>query len=181
MIARGRTRPSLAGGIASIGRVPRLRLILVAGAVAGTLIGTGCGGGGPKPSISADEATTLLAKIQEIQSNVENGSCFVAGDRTDDLISDIENLPSSVNSDVQRALDNGAKQLRILVSDPDQCQGHTTSTTTTTPSTQSTESTTTHTQSTTTSTRTQTTTPTQTQPPPPTVTSGGIGPGGTSP
>jgi hypothetical protein len=180
-MAPGPTRRSLAGGIASIGRVPKLRLILVAGAAAGTLIwATGCGGGGPKPSIPADEAGTLLAKIQEIQSNVENGSCFVAGDRTDDLISDIESLPSSVNSDVKRALDNGAKQLRILVSDPDQCQGRTTSTTTST-TTPSTESTTTTPTRSTTTTRTQTTTPTQTQPPPPTVTSGGIGPGGTSP
>jgi hypothetical protein len=169
--------------MASIGPVPKLRLILVAGALAGASMGVlGCGGGGPKPSIPADNATTLLGELQEIQANVENGSCFVASDRTDSLISDIQNLPSSVNSDVQNALENGAKQLTILLSDPSKCEGNTTSTTTTTtPSTQSTESTTSRTQSTTTTTRTQTTTPTQTQPPPPTVTSGGIGPGGTSP
>jgi hypothetical protein len=170
--------------MASIGPVPKLRLILVAGALAGASMGVlGCGGGGPKPSIPADNAATLLGELQEIQANVANGSCFVASDRTDSLISDIQNLPSDVNSDVQNALENGAKQLTILLSDPSKCEAHTTSTTTTTPSTESTESTTstTRTQSTTTPTRSQTTTPTQTQPPPPTVTSGGIGPGGTSP
>ena len=172
--------------MASIGRVPKLRLILVAGALAGASMGVlGCGGGGPKPSIPTDNATTLLGELQEIQANVDNGSCFVASDRTDSLISDIQDLPSSVNSDVQSALENGAKQLTILLSDPSKCQGHTT--TTTTPSTESTESTqsttTTHTDTNriTTPTRSQPTTTTQTQPPPPTVTSGGIGPGGTSP
>jgi hypothetical protein len=170
--------------MASIGPVPKLRLILVAGALAGASMGVlGCGGGGPKPSIPADNAATLLGELQEIQANVETGSCFVASDRTDSLISDIQNLPSDVNSDVQNALENGAKQLTILLSDPSKCEAHTTSTTTTTtPSTQSTQSTATRTQNTiTTPTRSQTTTPTQTQPPPPTVTSGGIGPGGTSP
>lgn len=165
--------------MASIGPVPKLRLILVAGALAGASFGIlGCGGGGPKPSIPSGDAATLLGRIQEIRSNVDNGSCFVASDRTDSLLLDIQNLPSSVNGDVKQALENGANQLKILLNDPSQCEGHTTSTTTTTPSTQSTESTTTHTQSTTSTTRTQTTTPTQTVAPP-TVTSGGIGPGGT--
>jgi hypothetical protein len=165
--------------MASIGRVPKVRLILVAGALAGASFGIlGCGGGGPKPSIPPDNAATLLGRIQEIHANVDNGSCFVASDRTDALLSDIQSLPSSVNGDVKQALENGANQLKILLEDPSQCQGSTTTTTpTTTPSTQSTESTPTHTQSTT-STPTQITTPTQTQAPP-TVTSGGIGPGGT--
>jgi hypothetical protein len=153
---------------------------LTAGAV------TGCGGGsGPDPSIPADQAAILSSKINEIESNVGVGSCLVAADKTDELIADIHDLPSSVNNQVIQALENGANNLKLLLVNPDKCQGHTTSqTTTSTPST-TTESTTTTTQTrptTTTQTQTQQTTPTQTtQPTTPTPTtgvSGGIGPSG---
>jgi hypothetical protein len=156
-------------------------LALAAGAVAG------CGGSsGPDPSIAPDEAAVLSAKINEIQSNVAVGSCLVAGDKTDELISDIHNLPSSVNDQVVQALENGANNLKLLLANPDQCQGHTTTsqTTTSTPSTTESTTTTTRTRPTTTTTQTQTqqTTPTQTQtqttPTPTTGGSGGIGPGG---
>ena len=145
----------------------------MAGALAGTTLGVlGCGGG-PEASIPPDSATTLLGRIQEIRANVDNGSCFVASDRTDTLLAEIDALPSSVNGDVRQALKNGANQLKILLDDPSQCEGTTTGTTT-----ESTQATTTPTQSPTT-THTPTVTPTQTQAPPPTVTSGGLGPGGT--
>ena len=112
------------------------------------------------------------------------GSCLVAAEKTDDLLSDVADLPSSVNSDVKQALDSGANNLKLQLTDPSKCQGRT-------------ETTTSHddddalddradhherTQPTTTE-RTQTeTTPTQTQTTPDTTTtpgaSGGIGPGG---
>jgi hypothetical protein len=159
---------------------PILLALFLAAATAGVL---GCGGSsGPDPSISAQEAAVLSSKIDEIQANVQVGSCLVAADKTDDLIADVQQLPSSVNSDVKSALLNGANQLKILLSDPTQCEGRTTTsseTTTSTPST--TESTTTKTQpTTTTKTQTQPTTTTQTQTGPSTTTggSGGIGPGG---
>jgi hypothetical protein len=156
-----------------------LFLALAAGAVAG------CGGSsGPDPSIAADEAATLTAKINEIQSNVAVGSCLVASDKTDELIADIHSLPSSVNDQVVQALENAANNLKLLLSNPDQCQGHTTTseTTTSTPSTTESTTTTTKTHPTTTTTPTQTqqttTTPTQTTPTATTGGSGGIGPGG---
>ena len=166
----------------------RLRPILLAIFLALSAALYGCGNSGPDPSISAGEAQPLLAKIAEIKANVDVGSCVVAGDKTDDLLADIADLPSSVNDDVKRALDDGANNLKILLNDPSKCEGRTetTSTTqTTTPST--TEDTTTErTRSTTTTkttpTETQTTptqtqtTPTQTQTTP--GASGGIGPGG---
>jgi hypothetical protein len=174
--------------LASIAAMPNmLRPILLALMLAVASAGAvGCGGdGGPDPSLSAQEAAVLTAKIDEIQANVEVGSCLVATDKTDDLIADINDLPSSVNSDVRQALDNGANNLRLLLTNPDKCQGRatttTTETTTSTPST--TESTTrTRTRPSTTTIRTQTqpTTTTQTQTTPPTTpgASGGIGPGG---
>jgi hypothetical protein len=160
--------------------MPYPRSIIAALALAGaSLLAAGCGDNGPDPSISADDSASLLARMQEIQANVDNGSCFVAADRTDELISEVQQLPSSVNPDVERALENGANQLKILLQDPDQCQGRTTTsetTSTTTPSTTR-STTTTRTQPTTSTTKTQTqTTPTQTQTTQ-TSPSGGISPG----
>jgi hypothetical protein len=174
--------------LASIAAMPKmLRPILLALILAAASAGAiGCGGnGGPDPSLSAQEAAVLTSKIDEINANVDVGSCLVAADKTDDLIADINNLPSSVNSDVKQALDNGANNLKLLLTNPDKCQGRATTTTETTTSTPSTTESTTTTRtrpSTTTTTRTQTqpTTTTQTQTTPTTTpgASGGIGPGG---
>jgi hypothetical protein len=173
------------GTRASIAAMPkRLRPVLLALILTASAALAGCGNSGPDPSIAPESARTLLAKIEEIKANVDVGSCIVASDKTDDLLVDIADLPSSVNSDVKQALDNGANNLKLLLNDPSKCQGRTettTSATTTTPST--TEQTTTDRTQSTTTTRTQTqTTPTQTQTTPSTTTtpgaSGGIGPGG---
>jgi hypothetical protein len=147
--------------------------------VAGIMVLAGCGGdGGPDPSISQEDAQTLLAEVQEIEDNVEVGSCIVASDRTDQLISDIGELPDSVDEDVRQALDNGANNLRLLLADPDQCEREETTVETTTeeePTT--TEEETTTRETTTRPEQTQTkTTPTQTQTTP-TNPSGGVGPG----
>jgi hypothetical protein len=184
------TTPSAKSSRASIPAMPKpLRPTFLALILAAVLAVSGCGGSsGPDPSISAGDAQTLLAKIAEIRANVDVGSCVVAGDKTDDLLADIADLPSSVNNDVKEALDNGANNLKILLNDPSKCEGRsetTTSETTTTPTntgptttererTQSTTKTT-PTQTQTTPTQTQTT-PTQTQTTP--GASGGIGPGG---
>jgi len=185
MMSSDRTKVGRSGAPVSIAAMPKmLRPILLAllltAAAAGVL---GCGGSsGPDPSLTSQEAAVLSSKIDEIQANVQVGSCLVAADKTDDLIADVQQLPSSVNSDVKTALENGANQLKILLSDPSECEGRTTTfETTSTPST--TESTTTTKTQPTTTTRTQTqqtTTTTQTQTAPSTTTggSGGIGPGG---
>jgi hypothetical protein len=158
---------------------PILLALFLAGATAGVL---GCGGrSGPDPSIPPQSAAVLSSKIDEIQANVQVGSCLVASDKTDDLIADIQELPSSVNSDVKSALQSGANQLKILLADPNQCEGRTTTAETTTSTPSTTESTTTTRTQPTTTTRTQPTTttpPTTTAPPPTTGGSGGIGPGG---
>jgi hypothetical protein len=179
------TAASAKGPLASIAAMPnKLRSILLALILAASAGVVGCGNSGPDPSIPADDAQTLLAKIAEIRANVDVGSCLVAADKTDDLLADVANLPSSVNSQVKESLDNGANNLKLLLNDPAKCQGRsattTTPETTTTPSTPE-ETTTERTQSTTTTrTQTQPTTTTQTQSTP-TITqppSGGIGPGG---
>src|SRR5262245_4892620 len=168
--------------IAAIPNAPRpiLPALILAAAV---LVATGCGGSSsPDPSIGASDAAILSAKLDEIKANVDNGSCLVAADRTDDLISDIENLPSSVNDSVKNALLNGANHLKPLLVNPGKCAGRTATLPTTTAETTTTEPTTTS-QTTTTATTTPTqtqTTPTQTQPTTttPGSPSGGVGPGG---
>ena len=181
------TTPSAKTTRATIAAMPKpLRAIALAVVLAAASAGViGCGSSGPDPSIPQENARILLAKIAEIKANVDVGSCLVAAEKTDDLLSDVADLPSSVNSDVKQALDSGANNLKLQLTDPSKCQGRTEVTTTTeTPTTPSTteETTTERTQPTTTE-RTQTeTTPTQTQTTPNTTTtpgaSGGIGPGG---
>ena len=150
--------------------------------VAGVMVLAGCGGdSGPDPSISREDAQTLLAQVQEIEDNVEVGSCIVASDRTDQLISDIGELPDSVDEDVRQALDNGANNLRLLLADPDQCEREETTVETTTEeeptTTEEAEEETTTRETTTRPEQTETqTTPTQTQTTP-TNPSGGVGPG----
>jgi hypothetical protein len=180
------TTPSAKTTLATIAAMPkRLRAIVLAVVLAAAPAGViGCGNSGPDPSIPQENAQTLLAKIAEIKANVDVGSCLVAAEKTDDLLSDVADLPSSVNSDVKQALDSGANNLKLQLTDPSKCQGRsetTTSTETTAPTT--TEETTTERTQPTTTERTQTqTTPTQTQTTPNTTTtpgaSGGIGPAG---
>jgi hypothetical protein len=176
--------PTARGVRASIAAMPkRLRPILLALFLAASAVAAGCGNSGPDPSIPQADARILLAKIEEIKANVDVGSCLVASDKTDDLLADVANLPSGVNSDVKQALDNGANNLKLLLNDPSQCQGRTETTTTesTTAPTTTEETTTERTEPTTTEeTQTQPTTTTQTQTTPTQSTpgaSGGIGPG----
>jgi hypothetical protein len=187
-MARDQAKAGRLETVASIAAMPnKLRSILLALILAGISAGLlGCGGdNGPDPSIPGAEARTLLAKIEEIKANVDVGSCLVADEKTDELLADIDELPSGVNGDVRQALENGANNLKLLLTDPSQCEGRTTTaepTTTTAPTITEEETTTTKTRpSTTTETETEpnvTTTPTQTGPSTTTGGSGGIGPGG---
>ncbi|HSD25260.1 MAG TPA: hypothetical protein VLB79_13145 [Solirubrobacterales bacterium] len=179
------TTPNSTEARASIAAMPkRLRPILLALILAVSAALYGCGSSGPDPSIPPGDAAVLRAKIEEIKANVDVGSCLVAADKTDDLLADIANLPASVNNDVKQALDNGANNLKLLLTDPSKCQGRSATTTTapTTAPTTTQQTTTERTQPTTTErTQTQPTTTTQTQTQTTQTTtpgaSGGIGPG----
>jgi hypothetical protein len=182
MIPPDRTNTGASDTPASIAAMPKIlrpiALALFLAAAAGGVLGCG-GSSGPDPSLNQTEAGTLAGQIQEIQDNVDVDSPCVAADRTDNLIADIDALPSTVNDQVKQALQSGANNLKLLLAAD--CEGRTTTTeTTTTEST--TEPTTTERTQPTTTTKTQsqptTTTPTQTLPSTTTGGSGGIGPGG---
>ena len=87
-----------------------------------------------RPVDPRQDAAVLTSKIDEIQANVQVGSCLVAASKTDDLLADINNLPSSVNQSVRNALVSGANNLKGLLENPDQCQGRATTSETTTSS-----------------------------------------------
>ncbi len=125
------TLPNSREARASIAAMPkRLRPILLALILAVSAAVYGCGNSGPDPSIAKENSQVLLAKIAEIKANVDVGSCLVAADKTDDLLADIADLPSSVNNDVKQALDSGANNLKLLLTDPSKCAGRTATTTT---------------------------------------------------
>jgi hypothetical protein len=176
---------SVKSGMATIAAMPnKLRPILLALMLAALPAGAiGCGGdGGPDPSLSSQEAAVLVSRLDEIRDNVDVGSCLVAADRTEQLLSEIDQLPDSVNQEVKNALTRGATNLLELLEDPNECERPTTTTEpTTTEETTTEETTTERTRPETTTTETEpetTTTETQTQPTPTTGGSGGIGPGG---
>jgi hypothetical protein len=141
-------------------------------------LAAGCGGDSESEGdIPADEAATLLGQLEQVEANIDVGSCFVAADEADVLIAEIEDLPDDVDADLRRALENGAEQLRVLAEDPDQCERPTTTEETTTEET-TTEEPETERETTTRETETEpTTTPTPTQTTPTPPGSGGVGPG----
>ena len=108
--------------MASIAAVPWARktvsVLAVCTAAAGVF---GCGNSDPEPSIPIDDAEALAARIDEVRANIDVGSCTVALEKTDDLISEINGLPEEVDQDVQNALAEGANNLKDLIEDPDQC------------------------------------------------------------
>ena len=105
----------------SIAAVRGTRKIVAAIAVAtAATVAIGCGDSGTEPSIPLENAEELAATIDEIRANVDNGSCLVAQDRADELIGEIDGLPSEVDQDVQNALDRGALNLKDLIDE--QCE-----------------------------------------------------------
>jgi hypothetical protein len=154
--------------------IPRILTTLLL--VAATALAAGCGADKEtKPSIPADAAQTLEARLAEVQRRFDAGG-GACGDITNDSQPAVESilasLPSSVDSDVRNALTDSFDRLFELTAqqcDDKQGQTDTTATDTTeTTDTQTTDTTTTETTDTTPTetTPTETTPTTETTPPP---------------
>jgi hypothetical protein len=111
----------------------------------------GCGSSGD--SIPADQGDVLLTRLDEVENAIESGNCDGAQDSAQLFVSQVDQLPDSVDSDVKKALDAGSERLSQLAADPEQCtqtgpSGFSGQQTTETPTTQpaTTETTTTSTQ-----------------------------------
>ena len=109
-------------GMARLAAMPGAKRLIAASALAAALLLSACGDDEPEPSLPLEDAETLIATLGEIQSNVEVGSCVVAREKVGELRTEIEQLPSEVDEDLRRGMENGADQLEILVSDPDRCE-----------------------------------------------------------
>jgi hypothetical protein len=160
--------------------MPRPKLILPLICLATAALAAGCGGGDdePEPSIPQASAVTLVSTLQEVQDNVDVGSCLIAQDKVQEFQEELSQLPSDVNADVVDALQKGGLNLGTLVEEDCDRQEETTTEET---ETQDTETQDTETQ------ETDTTQPTETQAPPTTTTTpqpppntggGGVGPPG---
>jgi hypothetical protein len=160
-------------------------LLLVIAAVAAT----GCGADEEtKPSIPADSAQALEARLDEVQRRFDagGGACGdIVNDTQPAVESILASLPSSVDADVRSAVADSFDRLFELSAQ--QCDDQEQSTTPTETETQTTETETTDTTETETTdtTETEPTTPTETTPTtetvPPPADDGGTGGGGAGP
>lgn len=78
----------------------------------------GCGG--QKRTIPTRTAQSFLRQLDAIASQVDNGACTGAKAKARALETQARDLPSSVDSEVKRNLEDGARRLETLVSQ--QCQ-----------------------------------------------------------
>ncbi len=161
--------------MARLAAMSTLKGLIAAAALAAVVGLSACGDDEPEPSIPLSGAQTLIATLEEIQANVDAGSCLVAADKVDELRSEIDDLPDEVDEDLRGELENGADRLSILVNDPDQCERPEE------PETTTEETTTEETDPTTTEETTTEQTTTETQPTTPTTPGGGGGTGGLGP
>jgi len=165
--------------LASIAAMPGPKPILLSLClVASAMLAAGCGGDDePKPSIPLENATTLVSTLEEIQANVDNGSCLIAADKVQEFQEELSALPSDVNQDVVDALQSGGLNLGDLVEQDCERPEETTSEETTTEETTTEETTTDETKTEETTTEEEPTT--TTQPTTPTTGGGGgVGPPG---
>jgi hypothetical protein len=161
-------------------------LLLVIAAIAAA----GCGADEEtKPSIPAEDAQALEARLDEVQRRFDAGG-GACGDIVNDSQPAVEailaSLPSSVNADVRGAVDESFDRLFELSAEQcDDEEESTTPTETETTDTTETETTDTTETETTDTTETEPTTPTETTPPtetvPPPADDGGTGGGGAGP
>ena len=139
----------------------------------------GCGG--QKRTIPTRTAQSFLRQLDAISSQVDNGACTGAGAKARALESQARDLPSSVDSEVKRNLEDGVRRLETLVSRQCQRPTPTNTTPTTTVPTTTVPTTTVPTTTVPTNTVPTNTVPTNTTPSPTTPTTPGGGGGVTVP
>jgi hypothetical protein len=158
------------------------RRILAAVAAVAALGAAGCGSDDDK-SIPPSSSDQLLTQLQSVRDQMENGDCALAQSAAIQFKSRVDDLPSDVQSDTKKDLNQLADNMIELTSDESQCvptggTGETGPTSTDTDTTTTEEPTTTSTTSTATTTD-ETTKPEEPQPsePQPSEPQGGQGSG----
>jgi len=94
-------------------------IVLAALLVVGVVFAlAGCGN--QKRTIPTKQAQSFLQQLDNIGSQFDNGACTGAGAKVLALQSQVRDLPSSVDAEVKRNLEDGVARLRTLVAR--QCQ-----------------------------------------------------------
>jgi hypothetical protein len=97
------------------------RIILAVAAAGALALGAwGCGSSDDKsiPSSSSDQ---LLAQLDDVQGQVESGDCEVAKSGAIQFKNSVAGLPSDVDSETKKDLNQLADNLIELTNDPSQC------------------------------------------------------------
>jgi hypothetical protein len=133
--------------------MPRLPLVLLSlslGAVCAIVLAA-CGSDDEDGTIPPASAQALIQSLQDAQGEQSQGDCQGVADAAGNLLTQIDQLPNSVDPEVRQALVEGSDNLRALGEDETNCGGtgptgqegpETTDTTTTTPPPTTTETTT---------------------------------------
>ena len=133
--------------------MPRLPLVLLSlslGAVCAIVLAA-CGSDDEDGTIPPASAQALIQSLQDAQGEQSQGDCQGVADAAGNLLTQIDQLPDSVDPEVRQALVEGANNLRELGADETNCGGtgptgeegpQTTDTTTSTPAPTTTETTT---------------------------------------
>src|SRR5688500_14059863 len=105
--------------MASIAAMLR-KLAPVAAVVLGlgsALLVASCGDGDSvDPKLNAADAKALQAELQVVQDNYEDQNCTVAASHAQTLVDQVQQLSGSIDPDLLKALEEGSKSLRDLVS-----------------------------------------------------------------
>jgi hypothetical protein len=108
MMGAGRREP-----LTSIAPMPGQLRNVVLGALAATVI-AGCGS--DDGTIPPDNARDLITRLEAIDEQVSLGQCSEAQTQAETFASDVEELPGSVDNEVQRGLEESASRLVSLTS-----------------------------------------------------------------
>ena len=90
-------------------------------AAALALAAAGCGSSDDK-SIPPTSADQLLAQLDGVRDQVENGTCELAKSQAIQFKSSVDSLPSDVQADTKTDLNQLADNLIELADDPSQCE-----------------------------------------------------------
>ena len=113
----------------SMGPVTTLAAVLRSGrtapalALAGAAIGlAACGSSDEGGTIPPEDANAMLAQVDRVESNVEDGNCSLAAGAVSQLRDQVDALPAETGAETKGELFRLVDNLGELVDDPSQCE-----------------------------------------------------------
>jgi hypothetical protein len=106
--------------LASMKGVRPTASLLAATACAAALIA--CGGDDENGPIPADQGESLIAQLDHVQEQIEQGDCVGARSTAAGVASAVEQLPEAVGGELRETLVEASSNLQALAADPDNCK-----------------------------------------------------------